>query len=134
MWTEITRPNYERKGAGYSSDLSDAEWAMIEPRLPQRNRLLMGGRGPMRWIRSASDIGYLTRYAERLWPRLKGVTWTHGWNSRLAITADHYPHVHEPAEDLLARRRGIGADQLRAVAASPPSGGTRAKPLSWRDR
>ena len=43
MWTEITRPNYERKGAGYSSDLSDAEWAMIEPRLPQRNRL---GRPP----------------------------------------------------------------------------------------
>jgi transposase len=30
-------------GAGYSSDLSDAEWAMIEPRLPPRNRL---GRPP----------------------------------------------------------------------------------------
>ena len=28
MWTEITRPKYGRKGAGYSSDLSDAEWAM----------------------------------------------------------------------------------------------------------
>jgi transposase len=39
MWTEITRPKYERKGLGYSSDLSDPEWAMIEPRLPQRNRL-----------------------------------------------------------------------------------------------
>ena len=34
MWTEITRPKYERKGLGYSSDLSDAEWPMIEPRLP----------------------------------------------------------------------------------------------------
>jgi transposase len=43
MWTEITRPKYERKGAGYSSDLGDSEWAMIEPRLPQRNRL---GRPP----------------------------------------------------------------------------------------
>src|SRR5437016_12300359 len=43
MWTEITRPKYERKGLGCSSDLSDAEWAMIEPRLPQRNRL---GRPP----------------------------------------------------------------------------------------
>jgi glycine/D-amino acid oxidase-like deaminating enzyme len=70
-------------------------------RIDQQNRLLMGGRGPMRWIRQASDIAYLTRYAERLWPQLKGVTWTHGWNSRLAITADHYPHVHEPAENLL---------------------------------
>jgi transposase len=43
MWTEITRRKYERKGLGYSSDLSDAEWAMIEPRLPHRHRL---GRPP----------------------------------------------------------------------------------------
>ncbi|HZC97160.1 MAG TPA: FAD-binding oxidoreductase [Bradyrhizobium sp.] len=70
-------------------------------RIDQRNRLLMGGRGPMRWISKASDIAYLIRYAERLWLRLKGVAWTHGWNSRLAITTDHYPHVHEPAENVL---------------------------------
>jgi glycine/D-amino acid oxidase-like deaminating enzyme len=70
-------------------------------RIDQQNRLLMGGRGPMRWIRHASDIAYLTQYAERLWPQLKGASWTHGWNSRLAITADHYPHLHEPAENLL---------------------------------
>jgi glycine/D-amino acid oxidase-like deaminating enzyme len=70
-------------------------------RVDQHNRLLIGGRGPMRWIRGASDVSYLTRYAERLWPALAGATWTHGWNSRLAITADHYPHVHEPAEDVL---------------------------------
>ena len=43
MWTEITLPKYERKGTGYSSDLSDAEWALIEPRLPKRKRL---GRPP----------------------------------------------------------------------------------------
>jgi transposase len=48
MWTEITRPKYERKGLGYSSDLGDAEWAMIEPPLPRRNRL---GRPPKTEIR-----------------------------------------------------------------------------------
>lgn len=58
-------------------------------RIDQHNRLLMGGRGPMRWISSPSDVAYLIRYAERLWPQLKGVAWTHGWNSRLAITKDH---------------------------------------------
>ena len=31
MWTEITRPKYERDGLRYASDLSDAEWALIEP-------------------------------------------------------------------------------------------------------
>jgi transposase len=39
MWTEITRPKYERAGARYASDVSDAEWALIEPHLPAANRL-----------------------------------------------------------------------------------------------
>ena len=40
---------YERKGLGYSSDLSDAEWTMVEPRLSHRNRL---GRPPKTEMRS----------------------------------------------------------------------------------
>ena len=71
-------------------------------RLDASNRLLMGGRGPMRWIRDPSAVAYLVRYALKLWPALEGVKWTHGWNSRLAMTADHYPHVHEPAPGVLA--------------------------------
>ena len=70
-------------------------------RVDQNNRLLMGGRGPMHWIRDPAEISYLTAYAERLWPQLKGATWTHAWNSRLAMTADHLPHVHEPRSDAL---------------------------------
>ena len=34
MWTEITRLKHERAGQRYASDLTDAEWAVIEPRLP----------------------------------------------------------------------------------------------------
>ena len=71
-------------------------------RIDAANRLLMGGRGPMHWIRDPNAVAYLMRYAERLWPHLRGISWTHGWNSRLAMTADHYPHVHEPATGLLA--------------------------------
>jgi glycine/D-amino acid oxidase-like deaminating enzyme len=94
-------------------------------RIDQHNRLLMGGRGPMRWIRSASDISYLTRYAERLWPQLEGIAWTHGWNSRLAITADHYPHVHEPADNLLV---SLGCNG-RGVALSTAMGAQLARRL-----
>jgi glycine/D-amino acid oxidase-like deaminating enzyme len=94
-------------------------------RIDQHNRLLMGGRGPMRWIRRASDVSYFIRYAERLWPQLKGVTWTHGWNSRLAITADHYPHVHEPAENLLI---SLGCNG-RGVALSTAMGAQLARRL-----
>ena len=34
MWTEITRPQYERKNLRYASDLSVAEWDLIAPYMP----------------------------------------------------------------------------------------------------
>lgn len=34
MWTEITRPQYRRKGLRYASDVTPSEWAVIEPYLP----------------------------------------------------------------------------------------------------
>ena len=33
MWTEITRPKYERPGPRYASDLTSAEWNLIEPHM-----------------------------------------------------------------------------------------------------
>src|ERR1700756_1771100 len=35
MWTEITRRKYDREGQRYASDLTDQEWALIEPHMPQ---------------------------------------------------------------------------------------------------
>src|SRR3989442_4183097 len=34
MWTETTRREYEREGRRYASDLTDAEWGLIEPPMP----------------------------------------------------------------------------------------------------
>ena len=34
MWTKITRAKYQRAGQRYASDLTDAEWAVIELHLP----------------------------------------------------------------------------------------------------
>ena len=34
MWTETTRPQYRREGLRYASDMTDAEWALIEPHMP----------------------------------------------------------------------------------------------------
>jgi len=61
------------------------------------DRLLIGGRGPMREIGRANEIGYILDYAQRLWPSLDGVSWTHAWGGQLGMTRDHYPHIHEPA-------------------------------------
>src|ERR1700752_5499445 len=39
MWTEITRQKYVREEQRYASDLTDAEWALIEPHMPAAKRL-----------------------------------------------------------------------------------------------
>ncbi|MER8854752.1 IS5 family transposase [Mesorhizobium sp. M0051] len=38
-WTETTRPHYERRCPRYASDLTEAEWALIEPLMPAPNRI-----------------------------------------------------------------------------------------------
>ncbi len=64
-------------------------------------RLLIGGRGPMREIAAPNAIPHIVNYALKLWPILKGIAWTHAWGGQLAMTRDHYPHVHEPADGML---------------------------------
>jgi transposase len=41
MWTEITRRKYEPEGQRYASDLTDAEWALIEPHMVPKYTLPM---------------------------------------------------------------------------------------------
>jgi glycine/D-amino acid oxidase-like deaminating enzyme len=65
-------------------------------RIDARQRLLFGGRGPMREVSDAAPIRHLLAYARRLWPEIGPLTWTHVWGGQLAMTTDHYPHVHEP--------------------------------------
>jgi len=71
-------------------------------RLDAARRLIIGGRGPMQEIQTPADIPHIQKYARRLWPALADVRWTHGWGGRLGFTADQYPHVHEPAEGVIA--------------------------------
>lgn len=70
-------------------------------RIDPDNRLLMGGRSVQRDITGPAEIRSLTKYAQRLWPALRGVQWTHGWSGQVAITPDHYPHIHEPDDSVL---------------------------------
>ena len=38
-WTELTRAHHRRETKRYPSDLTDAEWTIVRPLLPSRNRL-----------------------------------------------------------------------------------------------
>jgi len=59
MWTEEHRRIYRREGDGYPSDLRDAEWAWLEPRIPPASP---GGRPRKTGMRAAMNaILYLLR-------------------------------------------------------------------------
>jgi glycine/D-amino acid oxidase-like deaminating enzyme len=71
-------------------------------RVDAAGRMLLGGRGPQSDLSGPGGLQYLMRLGEERWPGLRGVEWTHGWNGQLAVTLDHYPHLHELAPGLLA--------------------------------
>ena len=59
MWTETTRRKYQRAGRRYASDLSDAEWVVIEPYMPAAKPL---GRPRETDLRAVMDaIFYIAR-------------------------------------------------------------------------
>jgi glycine/D-amino acid oxidase-like deaminating enzyme len=85
-------------------------------RMDQQGRLLMGGRSPSRETGERPQFQYLIDYTEKLFPALRGVGWSHFWNGQLAITPDHYPHFHEPAEGVLAALAYNGRGVAMATA------------------
>jgi transposase len=59
MWTQEQRADHEQSGAGFPSDLTDAEWARLEPLIPAASP---GGRPRKTDMRAAMDaILYLLR-------------------------------------------------------------------------
>jgi transposase len=52
VWTEATRRQYRRDGLRYASNLTDAEWALIEPFMPAARRI---GRPRMTCLRAVVD-------------------------------------------------------------------------------
>lgn len=71
-------------------------------RVDETGRVLMGGRSVLSSQSGPEKFQPLAKYAERLWPALKGCKWTHGWNGRVAVTTDFMPHFHEPAPNVIA--------------------------------
>jgi glycine/D-amino acid oxidase-like deaminating enzyme len=98
-------------------------------RRDQANRLLMGGRGRQRPMSGRGDAAHLAHYAERLWPALAGVEWTHRWNGQFALTPDFYPRFHTPGPHVyialgysgrgVALGTALGAELAAAASGSP---------------
>src|ERR1700728_4875900 len=50
MWTETTRRQYRREDLRYASDMTDAEWALIEPHMPAAKPLGRPRQVPLRAV------------------------------------------------------------------------------------
>jgi transposase len=75
MWTELHRKTYERVGARYPSDMTDGEWARLEPLIPAAKP---GGRPRTTNMREAINaILYLLRTGCP-WRYL--LRWSHQWH------------------------------------------------------
>src|SRR5215213_7423730 len=57
MWTPATRRQHSRTGLRYETDVTDAEWALIEPLLPPPPKRVLSGLAP-RPLADAGSVGY----------------------------------------------------------------------------
>ena len=104
-------------------------------RVDASGRLLIGGRGVQRPLRTHADVRHLTDYAARWWPELRGIAWPQSWNGQFALTPDFYPRVHAPAPGIWVALgysgRGVAlATRLGAALAESVSGAGR-DALPW---
>jgi glycine/D-amino acid oxidase-like deaminating enzyme len=83
------------------SSLYEIGMVTVYYRLDANNRVLMGGRCRQSDATGPDQLGFLKEHTFRLWPQLRQLKFTHGWNGQLAVTRDYYPHIHEPAEGVL---------------------------------
>ncbi|HXV22635.1 MAG TPA: FAD-binding oxidoreductase [Alphaproteobacteria bacterium] len=83
--------------------LSDTRRLLLYFRLDPDGRLLMGGRGAPYGEARIDRYERLRRAAGRLFPQLNnGLDWEFFWSGKVALTADHLPHIHKPAPGLTA--------------------------------
>ncbi len=99
---------------------SDTRNLLFYFRKDHTGRFIMGGRGPFREPTSQADWAHLERAAVKMFPQLGRFEWEYRWCGRVAITRDYYPHLHEPAPDLLidigCQGRGVGLQTSMGAA------------------
>ncbi|WP_119168702.1 NAD(P)/FAD-dependent oxidoreductase [Algihabitans albus] len=92
-------------------------------RKDRQDRLVMGGRGFAKDALGAEDTRILQRSLKQLYPQIGELAFEYHWGGRVAMTADHLPHVHAPEPGLYA---GVGFNG-RGVAMATATGSILAR-------
>jgi glycine/D-amino acid oxidase-like deaminating enzyme len=120
--------------------VSDLRRILFYFRLDPAGRLLMGGRGPLDDRGDPALFARLEAVARRFFPQIGVASWEHRWSGRVALTADHLPHLHEPRPGMLIglgyNGRGVAMATVmgklladRALGASPAEIGWPVTPI-----
>lgn len=103
--------------------LSDARRLLLYFRTDAYGRFVMGGRGTYNDSSTRRQIAWLRKVSVELFPQLDGVEWQHAWGGFVALTRDHYPHLHEVQPGMMA---GLGYNG-RGVAIATAMGRVMAR-------
>lgn len=103
--------------------LSDARRLLLYFRTDAQGRFVMGGRGTYNDASTQRQIDWLRKVTVDLFPQLEGTEWQHAWGGFVALTRDHYPHLHELEPGMLA---GLGYNG-RGVAIATAMGRVMAR-------
>ncbi|MDI1345479.1 MAG: FAD-binding oxidoreductase [Pseudolabrys sp.] len=98
--------------------VSDTQRILLYFRLDDEGRLIMGGRGSLGETSRDSLFRFVEDAACRLFPQIGRPEWQFRWSGKVALTADHMPHVHELAPGL----RSCGGYNGRGVAMASAMG------------
>jgi glycine/D-amino acid oxidase-like deaminating enzyme len=121
--------------------VSDLRRILFYFRLDPDGRLLMGGRGPLNDAGDPALFARLEAAAARFFPQMGAAQWEHRWSGRVALTADHLPHLHEPRPGVLIglgyNGRGVAMGTVmgklladRALGVSPAELGWPVSPIA----
>jgi glycine/D-amino acid oxidase-like deaminating enzyme len=107
--------------------LSETRRVLRYSQVDAAGRLVIGTRGPERDQATYRDARSLIRDMEGLFPQLRGVRLDHVWTGRVAMTADHLPHLHHLAEGAYAalgyNGRGVALATLMGRLLALKAGG-----------
>src|SRR6266581_2148668 len=115
--------------------VSDLRRILFYFRLDPEGRLLMGGRGPLNDSGDPALFARLEATAMRFFPQVGAPEWEHRWSGRVALTADHLPHLHEPRPGVLIglgyNGRGVAMATVMGKLLADRALGASAAELGW---
>ena len=115
--------------------LADTRRLVWYCRKTREQRYVIGTRGPFKARPAAPDARDLLAAAHRMYPALRGVSFPYRWAGRVAMTADHVPHLHQLAPGVFAalgyNGRGVGMATMMGRILAAAALGARPDSLSY---